>query len=219
VAVPTGLVGADRLMMNVLDAVRVPLDAAGRLVYYLWRRGRSATNASPPQLIVGRRSYGIVSGNLLFPTGRERLRVGNYCSIGREVLFLFGEHRTDRVSTYPLRTLLTGSKQNLDATDKGEIVIGNDVWIGTRATVMSGVRIHDGAVVAAGALVTSDVPAYAIVAGVPARVLRFRFDESTIAALRSIEWWMWPDDVIVQRLPDFYDDVQRFIAKYSSPRP
>jgi hypothetical protein len=131
-------------------------------------------------------------------------------------MFIFGEHRTDLVSTYPLRTLLTGSAENVDAIDKGSITIGSDVWLGTRAVVMSGVTVQHGAVVAAGAVVTRDVPPYAIVGGVPARVIRYRFDERTIRALLAIAWWEWPDEIMLERLSSLYDDVHTFIARYGT---
>jgi hypothetical protein len=129
------------------------------------------------------------------------------------VLFVFGEHRTDLVSTYPLRTLLTPDGRNHDATEKGEIAIGSDVWIGTRAMILSGVTIGHGAVVAAGAVVTRDVPPYAIVAGVPARVLRYRFDADTIERLLAIAWWEWPDERVRERMAEFYGGVGDFIAR------
>ena len=94
------------------------------------------------------------------------------------------------------------------------VTIGSDVWIGTRAMIMSGVTIHDGAVVAAGAVVTRDVPPYAIVGGVPARLIRFRFDQPVIDALLAIAWWEWPDKLMRERLSSFYGDVQSFIAAY-----
>ena len=200
----------------MLTWIRSTLDLIGRGVYYLWMRGRDAARIRPGQVSLGRHTYGFVRSSANLPTGRERLRIGHYCSIARDVLFVFGEHRTDRVSTFPLRTLLTGSAENIDATDKGAITIGSDVWIGTRAMIMSGVKIHHGAVVAGGAVVTRDVPPYAIVGGVPARVIRFRFDEATIKSLLAIAWWEWPDQLVRERMPAFDGDVRAFITTYGA---
>lgn len=189
-----------------------PVNLAARLVYRLWRRGRASTVLPEGQVVVGRHSYGLDPATLLFHTGRERLSIGNYCSIARDVLFVFGEHRTDLVSTYPFRTLLADDGVNRDATDNGDIRVGSDVWIGTRATIMSGVTIGHGAVIAAGAVVTRDVPPYAIVGGVPAALIRKRFDDATVAALLSIAWWDWPDASVREAMPLFYGDVEGFVA-------
>ena len=131
------------------------------------------------------------------------IRVGNYCSFASGVqAVLGGEHRPDWVTTYPFSALdtrfaaITGHPAS-----RGDIVIGNDVWVGREAMIMSGVTIGDGAVVAARALVTRDVPPYAIVGGMPARVLRMRFDEATIARLRSVAWWNWPERKVARHVP------------------
>lgn len=187
------------------------VDLVARTVHRLWRRARANVPLPAGQVAVGRHTYGLDPATLLFHTGRERLNIGNYCSIARDVLFVFGEHRTDLVSTYPLRTLLGEDGINRDATEKGEIRIGSDVWIGARATIMSGVTIGHGAVVGAGAVVTRDVPAFAIVGGVPARLIRQRFDDETIAALMQIAWWDWSDERVREAMPIFYGDVQSFI--------
>lgn len=85
--------------------------------------------------------------------------------------------------------------------NKGDIIIGNDVWIGYEAVIMAGVHIGDGAVIAARAVVTKDVPPYTIVGGTPARKIRMRFEEETIAKLQQIQWWNWPVEKIRQSLP------------------
>jgi len=194
------------------------MNIVARAVYRLWQRGRTTIGLPREQVEVGRHSYGLDPATLLFHTGRERLVIGNYCSVARDVLFVFGEHRTDLVSTYPFRTLLGSDGVNHDATEKGEIRIGSDVWIGTRAIVMSGVTVGHGAVIAAGAVVTRDVPPYTIVGGVPARIIRRRFDEPTINALLEIAWWDWPDDRVRDAMPRFYGDVQAFISTFRRSR-
>jgi carbonic anhydrase/acetyltransferase-like protein (isoleucine patch superfamily) len=92
------------------------------------------------------------------------------------------------------------------------------VWIGTNALIMSGVTIANGAAIAAGAVVTRDVAPYAVVAGVPAREIRRRFDTETISELETIRWWEWPDEIILERMDWFYRPVQEFITEFSHAR-
>ena len=135
---------------------------------------------------VGKGTYGELDVRH-FGNPNERVVIGNYCSIGPECVFMTGgEHRYDGLSTYPFRVKL-GLCGNESVT-RGPIVVEDDVWLGFRATVMSGVRIGKGAVVAAGALVTKDVPPYAIVGGVPAKVIKYRFPETVIKELEKVDF-------------------------------
>lgn len=140
-------------------------------------------------IVVGKNSY-IMGGINYFAFDRnETLTIGNYCAIAGGVEFLVGaEHRTDLISTYPFNMKHHCSK--------GPIVIGNDVWIGQQATILSGVTIGDGAVIGARAVVAKDVKPYAVVAGNPARVKKFRFKPKQIERLLEIKWWDWPADRI-----------------------
>jgi acetyltransferase-like isoleucine patch superfamily enzyme len=121
------------------------------------------------------------------------LRVGRYCSIADEVtIFLGAEHRVDWVTTYPF-TVLDPAFRDVPGhpATKGDVVIGNDVWIGFGALILSGVTIGDGAVIGARSVVTRDVPPYAIAGGNPSRVLRARFSEQEVQDLLRIRWWDW----------------------------
>ncbi len=131
------------------------------------------------------------------------LTIGKFCSIADQVMILLGgEHRTDWVTTYPFNYFMPEHRTNRGhPKTKGDVVIGNDVWIGMGATILSGVRIGDGAVIGARALVSKDVPPYAIAAGNPARVLRYRFDDRTIARLLEIRWWDWPPALLEPAIP------------------
>jgi chloramphenicol O-acetyltransferase type B len=147
---------------------------------------------------VGRFTYG--TPQFMLWNESDRIRIGSFCSIADEVvLFGGGEHRTDWVTTYPLRIAFgdpLGGKDGLPAS-KGPTIIGNDVWIGFRAMLLSGITVGDGAVIAAGAVVASNVPPYAIVAGNPAKVIRYRFDSNEIQRLLELAWWEWDINKIV----------------------
>jgi len=133
------------------------------------------------------------------------LSIGRFTSIATHVTIVLGNHRMDAVTTYPFKTLNrfwpAAARVGADHQTKGDVAIGNDVWIGQGVTILSGVRIGDGAVLGAQSVVTKDVPPYAIVAGNPARVLRYRFDELTIKRLLALCWWDWPQDQIDAAIP------------------
>lgn len=144
-----------------------------------------------------------------------KLRIGKYCSIaGGVTILLGGNHRPDWVTTYPFNVLwphVAGHIQGHPAT-KGDVIIGNDVWIGLGASILSGVTIGDGAVIGAYAVVAKNVPPYAIVVGNPAKVVKFRFDESTIEQLLTIAWWDWSDAKIASAIPFLLsDNINDFI--------
>lgn len=152
-----------------------------------------------PSVIAGRYSYG--RPKFMTWTQEDRITIGSFCSIADEVvIFGGGEHRIDWITTYPLRVVfnLPGAGKDGHPHTKGETRIGNDVWIGYRAVILSGVTLGDGVVVGAGAVVTKDAPPYSIVAGNPAKVIRYRFDEDVIEALLRIKWWEWPIEKIIE---------------------
>lgn len=148
--------------------------------------------------------------NVLYhhPVHQEKLTIGKFCSIacGTKFLFNCANHALNSLSTYTFP--LFYEEWGLDKSDvtfawdnKGDIVIGNDVWIGYEAIIMTGVRIGDGAIIAARAVVTKDVPPYTIVGGTPAKEIRKRFDADTVRQLQSLKWWNWPIHKIRQYLP------------------
>ncbi|MDO6390559.1 CatB-related O-acetyltransferase [Pontibacter sp. BT731] len=137
----------------------------------------------------------------------DKLCIGKFCAIASGVKFIMngGNHETSPVSTYPFAIFANGWEQADAGTDKypykGDTVVGNDVWIGYEAVIMPGVRIGNGAIVATKAVVTRDVPDYAIVAGNPAQVVKMRFTESEITQLLQIAWWDWSIEKITRNLP------------------
>ena len=143
-----------------------------------------------------------------YPINHERLIIGKFCSIACSAKFLFNcaNHTLKSLSTYTFP--LFYEDWDLEKSDvatawanKGDIVIGNDVWIGYEAVIMAGVHIGDGAIIAARTVVTKDVPPYTIVGGVPARPIRKRFDEEVIRKLETLKWWDWPAEKIRHCLP------------------
>ena len=143
-----------------------------------------------------------------YPIHREKLIIGKFCSIacGTKFLFNCANHTLKSLSTYTFPLFYEEwelEKSNITTAwdNKGDIVIGNDVWIGYEAVIMAGVHIGDGAIIAARAVVTKDVPPYTIVGGTPAKEIRKRFDAEVIQQLLMLKWWDWSTDKIHQCLP------------------
>ena len=160
-----------------------------------------------PYALVGEMTYGAQNIEILHPGLNQYLTVGSYCSIADGVkVFLGGNHRLDWVSTFPFGHLSDSNDvfttKVKHASPKGKnVTIGNDVWIGSNVTIMSGLRIGDGAVIAASSHVVSHVAPYAIVGGNPARLVRMRFDEDIVALLLELEWWKYPAKSVAKIVP------------------
>lgn len=164
--------------------------------------------------VIGRFSYIGAQGQI------HATEIGSFCSIGPELICGYGEHPSDFVSSSPVFYSLskqcgvTFTKESLfDEHKKSNI--GNDVWIGARVFIRDGITIGDGAIVAVGSVVIKDVPPYAIVGGVPARIIKYRFSEEEIARLLELEWWNW-DETRLRKAQPFIscNDIKGFLDKY-----
>lgn len=138
-----------------------------------------------------------------YPINGDKLIIGKFCSIayGAKFLFTSGNHSLKSLSNYTFPVFYEewelDSSKICDAWDnKGDIVIGNDVWVGYEAVIMSGVKIGNGAIIGTRAVVTKDVPPYTIVGGVPAKPIRSRFDDTIIKKLEALRWWDWDSEKI-----------------------
>jgi len=162
---------------------------------------------------IGEWTYG--SPEIILGRTHGKFQIGKYCSIAPNVeCILVGDHRTDFVTTYPFNVFFDEFK-NLKGhpRHRGDIIVGSDVWIGYGARILSGTTIGDGAVIAANAMVVKDIPPYAIVAGNPAKIIRYRFTPDIIEKLLLIKWWDWPHEKVLKAVPLLAnDDINRFIA-------
>lgn len=202
--------------------MRVPLIPDGKTVgysivrseRYLVERGQNV-KVYPPFLLhdvkIGDYSY------IARDSSISHCTIGKFCSIGPHFCCGLGIHPTSGVSTSPM--FYSTARQNgisLSEEDKMQeslpTTIGNDVFIGANVTVLDGVKIGDGVVIGAGAVVTKDVPPYAIAVGVPARVVKYRFDESVIQRLQRKEWWNGPEEEF-KRVERYFWDMERFLSE------
>lgn len=155
-------------------------------------------------IMVGNKSY----GSLIVKNDVEgaKLHIGNYCSIGEKVVFLLGlDHRLNTLSSFPFRNRILNC--GYESKTKGDIIVDDDVWIGYGATVLSGVYIGQGAVVAAGAVVSHDVPPYAIVGGVPAKVIKYRFSPKVINYMLTLDYGKLEESMIREHIDELYKPI------------
>ena len=164
-------------------------------------------------LTLGAASY--INGANIWAAGKTNpphILIGRYCSLSRELLFIIGfNHNYKAISTYPKL-----SRSNIKSKNPRQIIIGNDVWIGHGATIMGGVKIGNGAVIGARAVVAKDIPPYAIAVGNPARVIKYRFDEETIRKFLAVKWWNWDRNKIEQLIPQS-GNMEKFLEAHYSP--
>jgi acetyltransferase-like isoleucine patch superfamily enzyme len=171
---------------------------------------------------IGAYSYG--RPKVRFADWGGKLTIGRYCSIADQVeIMLGGNHRGDFISTYPFSAFRERWPEAPAGNDHqgptGDVVIGHDVWIGSGALILPGVTIGAGAIIAARAVVSRDVPPYAVAAGVPARVMRRRFNDAAIAALLDCGWWDLPRDEVAALIPLLQSTrVEEFVSAVRSRR-
>ena len=204
--------------MNALSGYRARLSL-------WWRRVRGRER--PPKLYKGQieflqryPDYQIGLGTYGLPVvhawrSGATLCIGAYTSIADDVhIFLGGQHRTDWVTSYPFPAVLEEARAiGHYETTRGDVNIGNDVWLASGCTILSGVTIGDGAVIAARSVVTRDVEPYAVMAGNPARFVRWRFEEDVRQALLQSAWWSWPEEEVRAVVPLLCsDNVAAFLA-------
>ncbi len=152
-----------------------------------------------------------------YPGDTERVVIGSFCSIAEDVLiFVGGNHPTGWISIFPFRAAfhLPGALEDGCPASKGSVAIGHDVWVGARVTILSGVTIGNGAIIGAGAVVASDVRAYSVVVGNPAREVRRRFTDAVVEQLEALQWWDWTIDQIISNVKLLSsDNIDRFLAE------
>ena len=167
-------------------------------------------------VFVGNYTYG---GLTVLDFGRGSvLRIGSFCSLASGVIFnLSGDHFPNHISTFPFKAKVLGYEMN-EAASRGDILVGDDVWIGQNAVIMSGVTIGQGAVIGAGSVVTRDVSPYAIVGGVPAKLIRMRFSEELIRELCRVDYSKLTKDMIGEHLDDLYTDLHSVEALAWMPK-
>jgi len=144
---------------------------------------------------------------LILNQSENNLTIGNFCSIAPYCCIYGHNHNHQTLTTYYARQRIFKEDAGIDAISKGDTIIGNDVWIGTQSVVVSGIKIGDGAVVAAHSTVTSDIPPYAIVGGSPAKIIKYRFSDDIIKKLLEIQWWHWDIEKIKRNKHLFYGDL------------
>lgn len=186
-----------------------------------WKKANSHNDTLPikvyhSDVIIGCGTYGLIDivdyGNTPY-----RVKIGNYCSIAEKVVFLLsGEHNNKAISTFPFVEKFCGEKRV--AGSKGDIIVEDDVWIGYGTTVLSGVRIGKGVIVAAGSVVTKDIPAYTIVGGVPARIIKYRFTEKIRTLLNNLDYSKITPEIACKLAADLeeeasLDSIQKLIEK------
>ena len=178
---------------------------------HCWKEANKHNNivlkdiANYKNVIAGKNSYGTIEA-LFHSKDSHKLYIGNYCSIAPNVLFIVAsDHNYKNLSTFPFKVMIAGERA--EALSKGDIVIKDDVWIGANSTILSGVTINQGAVIAAGSIVTKDVPPYAIVGGNPAKVIKYRFSEPIIQKLLNIDYSKLSDKMILNDSDNLYTEL------------
>mgnify|MGYP000595509082 CR=1 FL=1 len=173
---------------------------------------------------IGEKTYD--NGAKVWRWSNTPLTIGNYCSIANNVNFIIDEgyHKMSSITNFPIANNLFKNENTINGIDKKTflskfkqkegITIGNDVWIGMGAYIMPGVTVGNGVTIAANSVVTKPVADYSVVAGSPAKVIKVKHDERTVQELNKIAWWNWEEELIKERISDFYGGINNFINKY-----
>ena len=160
----------------------------------------------PNRISIGKYSYAHIK--VVAFNNKSKISIGHFCSIAQNVTFIVdADHRTDTISTYPFKVKCLKS-ENAESISKGDIVIDDDVWIGYGATILSGVHIGQGAVIAAGAVVAKDVPPYAIVTGVPATLKQYRFSKPIIGFLLTLDYAQLEYENVNDHIQELYSHIE-----------
>lgn len=177
----------------------------------IWRKTNKHNNTTIGNIfdlsavLVGRHSYGQI--NVLFGYKTPSLKIGHFCSVAQDVyFFLNSEHYVTHLSSFPFKVMALKSCAK-ESFSHGDIVIGDDVWIGFRCNILSGVRVGQGAIIAAGSVVTKDVPPYAVVGGVPAHVIKYRFSPDVIELLLTFDFERLTNTLIDKHIDDLYFNI------------
>jgi acetyltransferase-like isoleucine patch superfamily enzyme len=199
--------------------------------YYTYLKGKKSTYLKDAKwAVVGDKTYD--NGAFVWKWfNNSSLKIGKYCSIANDVNFICdsGYHTESQVTSFPLfheilekndeviinniSYKVSGIKEEL-RPEKSNIIIGNDVWIGMNATILPGVKIGNGVTILAGAVVSDDIPDYAIAGGVPARIIKLKHSPEGIEKLKKISWWNWSEEKIKLNINDFYLPTDIFIKKH-----
>ncbi|MHC0447321.1 CatB-related O-acetyltransferase [Flavobacterium sp. 3-218] len=199
--------------------------------YYNYLKGKRSTYLKDAKWVyVGNKTYD--NGAFVWKWyNNSKLQIGKYCSIANDVNFICdsGYHTESEITSFPLFHHVLNKDEELTINnivykvdkitsslkpDKANIVIGNDVWIGMNATILPSVTIGNGVTILAGAVVSEDVPDYAIAGGVPAKVIKIKHTSENINALNNIKWWDWSEEKIKENINDFYLPIETFIQKH-----
>lgn len=173
---------------------------------------------NPSKVVVKNASYGALEVYAWLDND-DKLYIENYVSISSNVKFIIdGGHNTNYLSTYPFEAMFLEKKIDSNITGKGSIIVESDVWIGMNNTILSGVKIGQGAVIAAGSVVTKDVPPYAIVAGNPAKVIKYRFSEDIIQRLLKIDFNKIDKNFVQNNINLFYTQMDEGLLEQIEQR-
>ena len=155
----------------------------------------------------------VFGGGTVLSSILSKITVGSFCSIGQNVNIQDSSHRIDKISSYFMGRNIFGTEITNDVVTKGDIIIEDDVWIGSNSVILSGVQIGRGSIIGAGSVVTKDIPPYSIAVGSPAKVLKKRFNDDTIEYLESLQWWCWSVEKLKMNKQLFFIDIENQIKE------